>query len=271
MGSHYRRQPSRTPARRMGATDTEEARARSRMPSGSSKRRAPGLRVSEDGRRRDVIEHEPFDPDAEGTRSSPPSPAGNLACRRMSRRGRLRVESPAGVALPSTHRPGRQRRRWSCRGGTRWVHLPKRTAGFGFSRRDYDDVAVAPRRWRDHPRRGALAPAPPRRPPRRASNRYPGLTYRLAAAGDRGDHRSGRPSPCSAVPVHQPDLPTAGDRVLRDLNSTCATTKMRSSASPAAAVGPALGRTSDQRYRFGRSYGHGDAQADVGMSPSPRA
>jgi hypothetical protein len=62
----------------------------------------------------------------------------------------------------------------------RWEHLPKRTAGFGFSRRDYDaarrraeEVARATlgeARWRQLRRDGYLDVP---------SGRYPGLTYRL--------------------------------------------------------------------------------------------
>jgi hypothetical protein len=62
----------------------------------------------------------------------------------------------------------------------RWDHLPKRTAGFGFTRRDYaesrlraEDVArstLGERRWRQLHRDGYLDVP---------SGRYPGLTYRL--------------------------------------------------------------------------------------------
>lgn len=61
-----------------------------------------------------------------------------------------------------------------------WDHLPKRTAGFGFSRRDYDAArtraeevcraTLGEARWRQLRRDGYLDVP---------SRRYPGLTYRL--------------------------------------------------------------------------------------------
>ena len=62
----------------------------------------------------------------------------------------------------------------------RWDHLPKRTAGFGFTRRDYDAArargeevcraTLGEARWRQLRRDGYLDVP---------SRRYPGLTYRL--------------------------------------------------------------------------------------------
>jgi hypothetical protein len=61
-----------------------------------------------------------------------------------------------------------------------WDHLPKRTAGFGFSRHDYDNakaraeevcrVTLGEARWRQLRRDGYLDVP---------SGRYPGVTYRL--------------------------------------------------------------------------------------------
>jgi hypothetical protein len=62
----------------------------------------------------------------------------------------------------------------------RWDHLPRRTAGFGFSRREYNEArrraeeiardTIGEARWRQLRRDGYLDVP---------SGRYPGLTYRL--------------------------------------------------------------------------------------------
>ena len=83
--------------------------------------------------------------------------------------GSQAIESDSGEE-PSLERPWRHR----------WDHLPKRTAGFGFTQRDYhaarrkaEEVAqltLGDQLWRQLRRNGYLDVA---------SGRYPGITYRL--------------------------------------------------------------------------------------------
>ena len=100
----------------------------------------------------------------------------------------------------------------------RWDHLPKRSAGFGFSGRDYDAARARAEEiarltlgddlW-TRVRRVGYVDLP--------SGRFPGVTYRLRV-GRRIEVRCApgvQPAVAAAVSLHQPDLPPARGRVLR--------------------------------------------------------
>ena len=91
----------------------------------------------------------------------------------------------------------------------RWDHLPKRSAGFGFSGRDYDAARARAEEIAPHPRRRPLDARPARRLRRSPLGSLP---RRHLSPANRTPHRGPlRPwSPASvaaAVPLHQPDLP----------------------------------------------------------------
>ena len=100
----------------------------------------------------------------------------------------------------------------------RWDHLPKRSAGFGFSARDYEAArARAEEIARLTARRRRLAAGPARRLRRSAVPSLPGRHLPAAdRAPDRGPLRPrGAPAVAPPLPLHQPDLPPTGGRVLR--------------------------------------------------------